>query len=681
MGKASRRKAARRAGTLPPSAKESHRRAVKVDRRGRDVEPTVEGFTRAAGVSRDRVTEALIARHNLRMERIQRDNGAQKVYILSALAPVASMYINMLRAGVDKDRPPSIPAGGWTEHMTWGLDSAVAAVRLLLCGQLIGAAAMVRHQLERWVLHRAHNAGLTQDPGENLADFIARAWSIPEPFHENWYAEDSATSEAGAASEKSGDADERVDADPPGERDHAHVLTSDGRVLCPGRVYAGLSELLHARLSQDAVFWDASGLLRGEAWSEDVAEAVDLVVSGVTLCLRQIRAGMAWKALEDGHPEVAAGLKTLLDSFSLAGERDGRFETALLGYLKSAGVQPPEDFEPHSERLQPPTYVDVVGAYSASPTVPPLMALAPLVPGEGLSPIACDWAARAAANFEAVARGKRPAGRLYDDAELTVLAFGWQRDRAIRFAFQSLADEKATLGDDFNAGGLNARSQNWVLLTETSSLVATWMPPGPASNAAALTGSGLRSTYWLWLEDDNRAMAVLRCVLEQAARTRTWRTKPKKAAKLEAASGTRPRDWLEAAGWRRLAPLNRALGELAHTKRNSRWSGAHELLSRLQVDVDPEQAIYTARGAAIDFVAGLVAAEVLAAVADISPTLHTSLESLFEEVQIAAGDTADRDVEAVFNHMWAQRTADLGESDFRPAPANTPAQSSSASAS
>lgn len=677
MGKASQRKAARRAGTAEDTPKESHRRAVKIDRRGRRVDPTLEDFVRVAGLGPDRVAEALIARHNLRMERVQRDHGVHKVYGLSALAPVAPMYINLVRSGVDPKRPPSIPVGGWAEHMTWGLDSAVAAVRLLLCGQLVGAAAMVRHQLERWVLHRAHNAGLVQYPGESLADFIARAWSIEEPFHEDWFGDESAWSEVSGENEEPKGADEPVGLVTE-ERDHAHVLTSDGRVLCPGWTYSGLSELLHARLSQDVLRWDAAGLLQGDEWSDDVAEAVYLIVAGVTLCLRQIRAAIAWKSLEEGRPEVAAVMKTLLDSFSIAGDRDGRFEAALLGYLKSAGVQPRGEFEPNDVRQRPPTYAEIAGVYSVAPTVPPLMSLAPLVPREGLSQEAVRWTAYAAHIFEAVVRGERPAGRLYNDAELLVYAFGWQRHRAIQCALRAMAEEKEILGDAFNENNLGGRSRNWVLLTEATSLVATWMQPGPASNAAALVGSGLRSTYWLWLEDDNRSMAVLRCVLEQAARMRTWRTKPTKAAQLEASPATTPRDWLEAAGWRRLAALNRALGEFAHTRPNSRWSGAHELLSRLQVDVDPERAILTARGTAIDFVAALVAAEVLAATTDLSPPLRACFDSLFQEVQIPVADMGDRDIDAVFNHMWAQRTVDLGEPDFGPRPRRRAARPGSA---
>jgi hypothetical protein len=60
-------------------------------------------------------------------------------------------------------------------------------------------------------------------------------------------------------------------------------------------------------------------------------------------------------------------------------------------------------------------------------------------------------------------------------------------------------------------------------------------------------------------------MPCVRGVLEQACRARAHRVKPARAARVEdmgAAAG--PARWLEAAGWRRLAVLGRALGEFAH---------------------------------------------------------------------------------------------------------------------
>jgi hypothetical protein len=63
--------------------------------------------------------------------------------------------------------------------------------------------------------------------------------------------------------------------------------------------------------------------------------------------------------------------------------------------------------------------------------------------------------------------------------------------------------------------------------------------------AAAVVSSSLRSAYWLWLEDDDRAMATLRCTLEQTARLRTWHLKPAKAATLEPTPQLR-----QGTGWR-----------------------------------------------------------------------------------------------------------------------------------
>jgi hypothetical protein len=194
--------------------------------------------------------------------------------------------------------------------------------------------------------------------------------------------------------------------------------------------------------------------------------------------------------------------------------------------------------------------------------------------------------------------------------------------------------------------------------------MSTWLSTPSSANAASVVGSGLRSAYWLWLEDDDRAMAMLRIVLEQTARLKTWREKPEKARELESRDSTTPRDWLEKAGWRRLTALNRALGEFAHTKSTSRWAGARELLARLQPDVDQDRAIYTARGAAVDFVASLVASEAIEQLKLASPTVADAVAEMFVKAGVAVADPTDRDVERLFNHIWSQRTNDLGTPDF-----------------
>ncbi|WP_460854059.1 hypothetical protein [Nocardioides montaniterrae] len=639
---------------VEPTEKELLRRVRKIDLRGRRVPPTIDGFERVAELGTDRLAQALIARHTLRMERIASAPARQRLYVMSALSPSATLCLGLVAVGADPARPPAIPQGSWQDHLLWGVDSAIAASRLLLSGQLVGAAMIVRHQLERWVLHRAHNAGLEQDAGESVAAFVARVWSIEEPFHARWFTE-LPLNPAFADEEEREELDEAID--------HEHVLTSDGRVLCPGWTYCGLSELLHGRLLPGALQWDAGDLLDGRPWGRDAAEAVDLITAGITLALRQIRTALAYMAATNGDVALATTLRATLDSFSVdrpAVAGDAVRSTASRGV---DAENAPSDGE-ESEIPRAPHFQTISDVYARRGVSPPLMSLAPLLPGEGLSEEVCREIAIAAGDFEAITRGERPAGRLFTDDELATLAFLWQRHRAIQCAQHAIAHERDMLGEAFELDGLTGRAQAWIILTEAASLFGRWAPSDERANAAALVGSGLRSAYWLWLEDDNRAMAVLRAILEQTARMRVWRLKPGKATELEARPNTTPRDWLENAGWRRLGPLNRALGEMAHTKPGSRWSGAHKLLAQLQRGADEGQAIYTARGAAIDFVASLVAAEVLASLEEVSPTLASAFEGLFGEVGIRVADAGSRDVQADFDHIWSQRIAELGAPDF-----------------
>jgi len=215
------------------------------------------------------------------------------------------------------------------------------------------------------------------------------------------------------------------------------------------------------------------------------------------------------------------------------------------------------------------------------------------------------------------------------------------------------------LGEAFQEDSLTSRGTAWGVLAEAASLLASWLDDPERCAAMLVIGSGIRSTQWLWLEDDDRAMAVLRCVLEQVARSRTWRLKPEKARLLEERSETTPRDWLENAGWRRLSPLNRALGEFAHVRPSSRWNAARELLASLQLDVDEDTAIFTARGAALDFVSMLAAEEVVASMREVSAEVAAAVESGFGELGLL-GDGSAQEIEQRFTHIWAQRARALG---------------------
>ncbi|GAA3527891.1 hypothetical protein GCM10022196_05110 [Aeromicrobium flavum] len=301
---------------------------------------------------------------------------------------------------------------------------------------------------------------------------------------------------------------------------------------------------------------------------------------------------------------------------------------------------------------------------SADVSRPPLWALMPLLPREGLDPAVLSALARRAKVYESVLDRKRPAGRLYRDDELTTLAFASHRYSSTLGGQKMMEREREHFGTDFNVDNLTSRGTSHLLVSELAGLAAGWATNDDVLTASALVASSLRSAFWLWLEDDDRAMALLRCSLEQTARVRVWRLKPTRAAKLERSSATSPKDWLNAAGWKRLAPLARALSEFSHAQSDSRWDGARGLLAALQVDADPETSPFTARGSALDLVTTLAARETVATIrAEHSTVIADSATSLLESVgfEVAPDDSS---LSALLDHIWSHRSASLGPNQF-----------------
>ncbi|MCA1704027.1 MAG: hypothetical protein LC808_12485 [Actinobacteria bacterium] len=150
-------------------------------------------------------------------------------------------------------------------------------------------------------------------------------------------------------------------------------------------------------------------------------------------------------------------------------------------------------------------------------------------------------------------------------------------------------------------------------------------------------------------------MAILRSSLEFVARLRTWRRKPSRAESLEARPGTTPRDWITHAGWNRLHLLNKILGEFAHARKMEKWPAARQLLAELQLNVDAEKAIFTARGAAIDFVASLAAREIVALISEVSVDVAAAVGRIFAGLDFELDEDAF-DIEAQFAHIWSVRS-------------------------
>ena len=538
--------------------------------------------------------------------------------IASALVSLVFLDGVLRDLGANPRRPPAFIGNSRISQLAWGVDSMVAAARLLFCGQVAGAAAIARNQVEVWTQARALLSDTTKLVGESESEFIARAWSRP----------------LSAKRKRSANAtlvfdwpDQQASAVEP-DMDHRHVRLEGGSELCPAAIWGAQSELLHGREFSQASFWDASCLDNEEFG--DSGAAIELVLDGLRLSMFQIRAELRVLALDAGFSRSAQLLSTPMDGFSEAGDEDPQGQVGVEQLRKPAGV--------------------------VSPT---LWFLAPLSPGEGLSTDAMKQMSEAAEAFELVLNGRRPAGRLYRDDELVTVAFGWHRFRSAVTAQAALDREALVLRDRSDLRFLSGRGTVWVLVSEAAALAGLWLPAGSRRDAICLAASALRSSWWMWLEDDDRSMTMLRTVLEQVARGRTWRRRPEKAGKLEKRST--PRDWLEAAGWKRLGPLNAAVGGFAHLTAKSDWGSARSLLMELQDAPDPQDAPFTARRSALELVTSLLAMEICEQVRELSPSIGDELRVLFHEVG-AFPDEVEKFIENRMNFIGGFRPAITSQS-------------------
>ena len=215
---------------------------------------------------------------------------------------------------------------------------------------------------------------------------------------------------------------------------------------------------------------------------------------------------------------------------------------------------------------------------------------------------------------------------------LPAQAFVERRGRAITQARHAKKAEEAAVGL-MRENGVFGRLAPVLMAAEVSALVARWNN-GPTSGPLYMASTALRSAYFLWLEDDSRAMGALRVVLEHTAKARTYRLKPDKASRLQstpfANSTTR---WIEACGWRRLGMFTRCLSELSHLTGKARWPEALEGLRLIRgpnIATDGEdKSIFTARSNALDLVSYLLLQEALSQFAVHSGAIADSLRTEF----------------------------------------------------
>jgi hypothetical protein len=264
-------------------------------------------------------------------------------------------------------------------------------------------------------------------------------------------------------------------------------------------------------------------------------------------------------------------------------------------------------------------------------------------------------------DVERLASGTPATSRSYSQRSFD--AFTSRRCRAASWAMTAFVQERRALGADFNPSSLAAREQRYIIINETAGLLSLWSPKYVA-DALAISSCALRAAFWLWLEDDDRAMVPTRTVIEQAARLRAWRLKGDKAILIEQ-RGERAssRDWLEAAGWRRLSILNRSLGEFSHATREARWHGAREALTQIQPPDPTSKSLpeQTARGSALDAVSFALGSEL----AHLARGLHKALAEAFESVlPFADDDGSTAQIEEWLQRCWSHRDLSFGKRVF-----------------
>jgi len=228
--------------------------------------------------------------------------------------------------------------------------------------------------------------------------------------------------------------------------------------------------------------------------------------------------------------------------------------------------------------------------------------------------------------------------------------------RSIDEAKHSFVEERASTGDRFDPNAIAVTLIRYRCIAEMADLTSTLLQSERSSGLQA-AAAALESAWVLWLQDVDDSMVCMRTVLEATARARTHRTKPERAARLEARGrATAPHRWVEAAGWRRLAPFLRALGEFSHIQDRSRHDGSWDLLAQVQVDAIPEEAVHTARGHALAKVATMLAFETAAS---LEPT-HPAMAAAFRSIVL---DESESDAERALNE-WLERASTFRDHDF-----------------
>jgi len=574
MGRTSRHKLERRLGQAQSTPKQLQRATLKAQRRARNVAPTVEAYERVAASGPTRLTETLIGRHWTRIDNLDAVAQLSIDHCLKHLMAVCHLDAIFIRQGhqLNQHSPPY--ESPWPTHLSWSFESTIAALRLMLAGQIVGAAIILRQQLGRWTLLLARADSVVRRRGEPIESFIARAWTQRAMDMLGLYAFDVALDDI------FDDLDDHPRTTGAIGTDHEHVQV-DGRPLCPAHVYHTLCELIDAQHADRRVECEVMHDFNAEPSPTDTHAPAETILDTLTLCMIQMRLATVTTYVFRTDTDTMRGIPL---------------------------VSPPPERRP----VQHPSEIQLPLSKPAATRPPP--ALVPLVDGEfatfgavaDLWPLYTEYHAALADRFTA---------QRWTPLQLAELTFAAHRFSRLLVTADARAQDRKISGQHLEIQQHLSSASPYILTAEFAAVCALWNQSRPQIAAAATQISAtLLSGYWLWIEEDDRAMGILRCTLHHAARLRTWHVHPDTAQALQSTSSTTPRRWLSVAGWSKFRSLDRALFEFAHANRESRLDAAEILDDHLD---DPESPVSQriARQTALDTVTVLAAAETLRVVA------------------------------------------------------------------
>jgi len=574
VGRNSRHKLERRLGQAQSTPKQLQRATLKAQRRARNVAPTVEAYERVAASGPTRLTETLIGRHWTRIDNLDAVAQLSIDHCLRHVMSVCHLDAIFIRQGhqLNQHSPPH--ESPWPTHVSWSFESTIAALRLMMAGQIVGAAIIVRQQLGRWTLLLARADRVVQRRGEPIESFIARAWTQRAMDMLGLHTFDVALDDI------FDDLDDHPRTTGAIDTDHEHVHI-DGRALCPAHVYHTLCELIDAQHQDQRVECEVVRDLDAKPSPTDTKAPAETILDTLTLCMIQMRLAAVTTYVFTTDPDTMRGIPL---------------------------VSPLPERRP----VQQPSEIQLPLSKPVATRLTP--AIVPLVDSEfatvgavaDLWPLYTEYHAALADRFTA---------QRWTSQQLAELTFAAHRFSRLLVTADARAQDRKISDERLKIEQHLTPASPYVLTAEFAALCALWNQSRPQIAAAATQiSSTLLSGYWLWIEEDDRAMGVLRCTLHQAARLRTWHVHPDAAQALQSRSCTIPRRWITMAGWSKFRPLDRALFEFAHTNRESRLDAAEILNDHLD---DPESPVSQriARQTALDTVTVLAAAETLRVVA------------------------------------------------------------------